>query len=37
MNFIQKNDLESARKASELYSANGKGHPIFTDLSQELK
>lgn len=37
MNFLQDNKLEEAEKAARMYSANGKGHPVFLDLEQELK
>jgi len=37
MNFIQKEKLEEAEKSARIYAANGKGHPIFLDLAQELK
>jgi len=37
MNFIAKNESEKALKLAELYSANGKGHPIFLDLMQEFE
>jgi len=37
MNFIQKEKLEEAEKSARMYAANGKGHPIFLDLAQELK
>lgn len=37
INCIQKNKLEEAKKAAKLYAANGKGHPVFLDLGQELE
>ncbi len=37
MNFIQQGKLGEAEKAARRYSANGKGHPIFLDLLEELK
>lgn len=36
MNFIKQGQLEEAKRASIKYAANGKGHPIFLDLEQEL-
>lgn len=37
MNFIQKGNIEEAKTAARMYAANGKGHPIFLDLEQELR
>lgn len=37
MSFIQKNKLGKAREAAEAFASDGKGHPIFLDLMEELK
>lgn len=37
MNFIKQGKLKEAEKLARMYSSNGKGHPIFLDLAQELK
>jgi len=37
MNFIQQGKLKEAEKLARMYIANGKGHPIFLDIEQELK
>lgn len=37
MNFIKQDKVAEAEKAARMYVANGKGHPIFLDLLQELR
>lgn len=37
LNCIAKGKIDDARKLIEIYSANGKGHPIFIDLKKELE
>ena len=36
MNFIEQGKLEEAKTTANTYAINGKGHPIFLDLEQEL-
>ncbi len=37
MNFIKQEEMEKAKRAAIKYNANGKGHPIFLDLMQDLE